>query len=253
VIAFVRGVSDGFCHALSAAGHALDAVRARTQHAAYCDALAAAGCELVRVPGDPALPDCCFVEDTAVVAGDRVVITRPGAPSRRGEVDAVAAAIAQRLPARQLARVDAPATLDGGDCMRLARRIYVGRTARTNAAGVRALAAACPDWAVVAVELPPEVLHLKCVCSPLGEERVLLARGTISPDVFRGADIVWAPAEESYAANAVAIGDTVLAARGFPQTHEALATAGMRVVPIDTSELRKADGSLTCLSILVDG
>ncbi len=151
-----------------------------------------------------------------MVAGGTVAITRPGAASRRGEVDAVATAIAARLPALRVVRLVAPATLDGGDCLRLGRTLYVGRTQRTSAEGIRALAAALPDHEVIAVELPASVLHLKCVCSPLGDDRVLLARGTVPAAVFRGADIVWVPeAGRATAANAVAIGATVLAAAGF--------------------------------------
>lgn len=255
VIAFVREVSERFVDGLCAAPSAepIRVARARDQHAAYRAALAAAGCEVVAIAGDAALPDCCFVEDTAVVAGGRVAITRPGAPSRRGEVDAVAAAIAARLPELAQVRLAAPATLDGGDCMRVGRRIYVGLTKRTNGDGVRALADAHPGFEVVAVEMPARVLHLKCVCSPLGDDRVLLARGTIPAATFRGADIVWVPEREEYAANAVAIGGTVLAAARHPATHDALAAAGLRVVPVDASEMRKADGSLTCLSIVVSG
>jgi dimethylargininase len=179
------------------------------------------------------------------------VITRPGAPSRQPETAAVAAALASRV---ELARVTAPATIDGGDCLRLGRTIYVGRSARTNAAGVFHLAAAFAPRgvAVVAVDMPPGVLHLKCVCAPLGDDRVLLAEGTIAPEVFAGAAIVWAPAAESYAANAVAHGDGVLVSDGFPRTRDALARAGFRVIPVPTTEARKADGALTCMSIIVE-
>jgi dimethylargininase len=251
VIAFVRGVSDGFASALSASPTLKDAAVARRQHAAYRAALVAAGCEVVDIAGDPVFPDCCFVEDTAVVAGSRVILTRPGAPSRRGEVDAVAAAIAARRPDLLRCRLTEPATLDGGDCLRLGKTIYAGLSARTNPAGVRALADAAHGFTVVAVELPPSVLHLKCVCAPLGDDRVLLARGTLPASTFRGADIVWVPEVEGYAANAVALGRTALAAPGFPQTHDALAAAGFDVVPVETTEFRKADGSLTCLSVIV--
>jgi dimethylargininase len=251
VIAFVRGVSEGFANALAATPTAIDAAIARRQHAGYRAALAAAGCEIIDIASDAALPDCCFVEDTAVVAGACVVLTRPGAPSRRGEVDAVAAAIAARRSDLALVRMAAPATLDGGDCLRLGTTIYVGRSARTNGDGVRGLAEAARGFTVVAVELPPSVLHLKCVCAPLGDDRVLLARGTLPAATFRGADVVWVPEAEAYAANAVAVGTVVLAAAGFPRTHEALDDAGFEVLPVDASEMRKADGSLTCLSVLV--
>ena len=104
---------------------------------------------------------------------------------------------------------------------------------------------------VVAVDLPAGVLHLKCVCAPLGDDRVLLAEGTIPAEVFAGAAPVWVPAEEAYAANAVAVGGGVIVSAGFPRTHAVLERAGFAVHPVPTSEVRKADGSLTCLSILV--
>ena len=248
--ALLRGVPDSFADALSAAPReiAIDVQLARAQHAAYRAALEASGAVVLELPADERFPDCVFVEDTAVIAGGAALIARPGAPSRRGETEAVAAALARHL---ELARLEAPATLDGGDCMRLGRTIYIGRSARTNAAGIaRAEAALAPrGFRIVAVELPPGVLHLKCVCSPLGDDRVLLAEGTLPAGLF-DAGIVWVPAEEQYAANAVAVGDHVIAAAEYPRTLAALAAAGLRVHPVPTSEVRKADGSLTCQSIL---
>jgi len=251
--ALIRGVPDSFASALSAAPRevAIDVSLARAQHAAYREALEAAGAAVVELPADERLPDCVFVEDTAVVAGGLALIARPGAPSRRGEPAAVAAALARHL---ELAPMAEPATLDGGDCLRLGRTLYIGRSARTNAAGIaRAEAALAPrGFRIVAVDLPPDVLHLKCVCSPLGDDRLLLAEDTLPAGLFdaEGVEIVWVPAEERYAANAVAIGDRVIAAAEYPRTRAALAAAGLQVLPVPTSEVRKADGSLTCQSIL---
>jgi dimethylargininase len=249
--ALVRGVPDSFASALSAAPREvpIDVGLARAQHAAYCAALEASGAIVTWLPADERFPDGVFVEDTAVVAGDRLaLIARPGAPSRRGETLAVAAELGRHLA---LARVEEPATLDGGDCMRLGRTLFVGLSARTNAAGIAAAEAALAPLGVriAAVELPPGVLHLKCVCSPLGEARVLLAEGTLPAGLF-DAEIVWVPSGERYAANAVAIGEHVIAAAEYPRTLDALAAAGFRVHPVPTSEVRKADGSLTCQSIL---
>jgi dimethylargininase len=253
-LALTRAVPGSVTRALSAVAPdpPIDLEVARGQHAAYRAALAALGLEVEMLPADEACPDCQFIEDTAVVAAGLAVITRPGAPSRQPETAAIAAALAPRL---EVVRVPAPATIDGGDCMRLGETIYVGRSARTNAAGILHLAAAFAPRgiSVVAVDLPPGVLHLKCVCSPLGDAHVLLAEGTIAPDVFAGAEVVWAPAEESYAANCVAHADGVLVSDGFPRTRDALAAAGFRVIPVPTSEARKADGALTCMSIIVDG
>jgi dimethylargininase len=239
-----------FANALSAAPRTspIDVALAREHHAAYREELEAMGVAVTVIDADEQFPDCVFVEDTAVIADTVALITRPGAPSRRGETEAVAAVLAMHLG---LARVADPAMLDGGDCMRLGSTIYVGRSARTNAAGIRRLAEVFSPrgFRIVAVDLPPEVLHLKCVCSPLGEDRVLLARETIPGSLF-DVDIVWVPAEERYAANAVAIGDHVIVAAEFPRTRDALVAAGFRTHPVPTTEVRKADGSLTCQSIV---
>ena len=143
--------------------------------------------------------------------------------------------------------------LYGGDCLRLGRTLYVGRSARTNELGVAQAAAVLAPRGVrvVPVALPAGVLHLKCVCAPLGDDRVLLAEGALPPDTFEGAGVVWVPRAETYAANAVAVGDRVIVADGFPRTREALERAGFAVHAVATTEVRKADGSLTCLSILV--
>lgn len=254
--AIVREVSASFPRALSAGGGAttIDVALARAHHAAYRAALEASGATVTVLPADEAHPDGCFVEDTAVIAGELAVITRPGAPSRRGETTAVAAALAAAgLELVELAAPGDDATLEGGDCMRVGATIYVGRSARTNAAGIARLAAcvARRGFRVVDIALPPDVLHLKCVCSPLDAATILLADGSIDPALF-DARVVRVPAAETYAANAVAIGGHVIVADGFPRTHDALARAGFVLHPVPTSEVRKADGSLTCQSLVFD-
>jgi len=247
VIAFVRDVPDSFANALCAEAPeiAIDVAAARRQHAAYRAAL---GVATIVVPADDALPDCCFIEDTAVVAAGAAVITRPGAPSRRPETAAVARALAQHV---EIHAMEAPATLDGGDCMRVGSTIFVGRSARTNAAGIARLAEVFGPRGVhvVPVDLPADVLHLKCVCAPLGDDRITLVEGF---PALPGVSIVRVPAAESYAANVLAIEDRVLVSSGFPRTRDALEAAGLRVATLETTEFRKADGALTCLSILVD-
>jgi dimethylargininase len=244
--AVTRSIPASFAQALSAVppDPAIDVALARAQHAAYCAALAACGVAVETLAIDEACPDGCFVEDTAVVVGDRALITRPGARSRRAETAAVAAALARWL---DVVTMPEPATLDGGDCLRLGETLYVGRSARSNALGIARLAVL--GLRVVAVDLPPGVLHLKCVCSPLGDDRVLLAEQSIPAATFDAA-VVWVPAAETYAANAVAVGDHVIVAAGYPRTHEALAAAGFTVHAVPSSEVRKADGSLTCQSIV---
>jgi dimethylargininase len=124
------------------------------------------------------------------------------------------------------------------------------RSARTNAEAIAQLARAFPRLRVVAVELPPNVLHLKCVCSPLGADLIALAEGSIPAATF-AASIVWVPAAETYAANVIAIGSHAVVAAGYPRSHEALGRAGFTLHPVPVSEVRKADGSLTCQSIIV--
>ncbi|HWM84617.1 MAG TPA: arginine deiminase family protein [Kofleriaceae bacterium] len=249
--AIVRSVPASFARALCAAppDPPIDVDRARAQHAAYVAALAATGADIVIVASDEDCPDCCFVEDVAVLIGDAALVTRPGAPSRRAETDPVAAVLAGRA---LLLRMEAPATLDGGDCLRLGRTFYVGLSARSNRAGIESLAAAAAPrgFTVVPLDMPPGVLHLKSVCSPLTDDTLLIAENTLAPRAFAGARALIAPASETHASNAVATGDTVLVAAGAPVTRALVEATGLRTVEVDTSELRKADGALTCLSIV---
>jgi dimethylargininase len=252
VLALTRSIPDSYTSALSAvpADPPIDLEAARAQHAAYTAALADLGAQVITIPADEEFPDCVFVEDTAIVAGEIAVITRPGAPSRQGEVEAVAAALAPHVATH---RMPAPATLDGGDCLRLGNTIYVGRSERTNDLGVSFLRhiVSAQGITVVPVPLPAHVLHLKCVCARLDDERVLMAEGALPDDTFGSATVLRIPAEESYAANVLAIGKNVLCADGFPATRDVLEAAGFRTIALVTTEARKADGALTCMSILV--
>jgi dimethylargininase len=246
--ALVREIPASFAGALCAQAPAdpIDVARARTQHAAYVAALQAAGVHVEVLPGDEAHPDCVFVEDTAVIVDGVALITQPGAPSRRGETEAIAAALAQHV---EIVRMEGDATLDGGDCMRVGETIYIGASARTNSAGIARLSDVFCKLRIVTVWLPAEVLHLKCVCTPLRDDLILLADNSLAASTF-DAQAIRIPADETYAANALALGEHVLVADGFPRTHDALARAGFTLHRVPTSELRKADGSLTCQSLL---
>jgi dimethylargininase len=254
-LALLRAVPASFARALAARppDPPIDVGEARRQHAAYAEGLRWLGYQVEVLPADERHPDCPFIEDTSVIVGDVALITRPGAPSRQGEVEAVAEALGQ-VASLRLARMAAPATLDGGDVLLLGRRLYVGRTARTNQAGVAALAAAFVDLEIVPVALAG-LLHRKCVCAPLSggpAGRALVAEGALPPGVFGEAELVAVPAEEADAANVVARGDRVLMGAGYPRARRALEAAGLEVRTVDTSEFRKADGALTCLSLLSD-
>ena len=248
-LAFVRGVSATFDRALCAVAPEppIDVALARAQHAAYVDGLGWLGYRVATIAGDDAFPDGCFVEDTAVVADGAALVTRSAALERRGEAAGVAEALALHL---RVHRMDAPATLDGGDVLLLGRQLFVGRSARTNDAGIARLADVFMPLGFEVVPVPVgRLLHLKCACSPLGEDRVLCAEGALPLRTFGAAQLISVPATEAYAANAVARADRVLVSAGHPRTRGALEAAGFSVRALDTTEVRKADGALTCLSL----
>lgn len=222
--------------------------RAVAQHRAYCDALEALGLEVIRLPTDEACPDCCFVEDTAIVLDEVAVITALGAPTRRAETPAIEAALARY---RRLERIALPATLDGGDVLQLGRTLFVGRTLRTNDAGIAALGAivAPHGYDVVAVEVTG-CLHLKSAVTALDDETILANASwfdATSLARFRRVDVA---REEPGAANVLRVRDQMWAHPGFPRTLERLERAGYRVTPMDISEFVKAEAALTCKSLL---
>ncbi|MFM7052575.1 MAG: dimethylarginine dimethylaminohydrolase family protein [Planctomycetota bacterium] len=250
--AIVRGISASFRDAIvqHAAESPIDVALARVQHARYVDALRAAGLAVVELPPLDAHPDGCFVEDCALVAGGTALITRSGAPSRVGEADSIAEALART---HATARTEAPATIDGGDCLRVGKTWFVGRSARTNADGARRVREVFGALGFAVVEVPVRgFLHLKCVASPIGEGAVLVAEGAVDPAVFRGLEVVTIPRAEAYAANTVVVNGTALVAAGHPHTRAALERRGLCVIELGLSEIAKADGSLTCMSILLD-
>lgn len=226
----------------------IDYERAVAQHRDYCDRLEGLGLAVLRLPADEACPDCCFVEDTAVVLDEVAVVTTLGSPSRRGESAAVEAALA---PYRRIERIRLPATLEGGDVLRLGRRLFVGLTTRTNAAGIAALRriAAPHGYEVVPVRVPG-CLHLKSAATALDDETLLANRAWLDPEPLRGLRIVEVAREEPGAANVMRVRGETWAHAGFPRTLARLEREGYRVVAVDVSEFLKAEAALTCKSLL---
>jgi dimethylargininase len=259
--ALVRPPAESFAAGLTTAGlGAPDLERALEQHAAYCRVLERCGLEVVRLEPDAAFPDSTFVEDAALVVGNRALLTRPGAPSRRGEVEALAPALSCFYSHPD--RIEAPGTLDGGDVCETGDLVLVGRSQRTNDEGIRQLAA----WLAVAGvrleaidirDLPGclhclHCLHLKSGLSYLGEGRLAVVDELAShPPLQQPASfeqVVVDPAE-AYAANCVRVNDRVLIAAGYPRFEAALAALGYSTEALDMSEFRKMDGGLSCLSL----
>ena len=247
--ALVRPISHDFHRAIVRvpADRPPDVERARVQHAAYVRALESLRLTVHTLPLSDS-PDGCFVEDQAVVVGDTALITRSGHPGRRGEANDVSRAFSST---HRVVRMEAPATLDGGDVLRLGATLYVGVSERTGAAGVASLADTFRPQGLSVVEVAVEdALHLKCFATALGGQKVLVAPSKVNPACFVGADVVEVAAEEAYAANVVAVGDHVLVAAGYPRVAAALDAKGFSLTRLHVDEMARADGSLTCLSVL---
>ena len=242
MIAVTRPVSDTIanCELTHLARQPIDLDRARAQHRAYERALEDAGCTIVRVEAAPDLPDAVFVEDAAVVLPEIAIITRPGAPLRRKETPPVAAVLGRY---REMAAVEAPATLDGGDVLQAGGRLYVGVGGRTSAAGATMLGDLL-GVEVVAVALEG-VLHLKSAFTALPDGTVVCCAPSRPFESFLSVP------EES-GAHVVVLGErSVLLAADCPRSAELFAARGLEPVVVDISEFQKLEGCVTCLSVLL--
>ena len=250
--AFTRAVSPRIaeCQLTHLEREPIDPARAAAQHAAYERALAEAGYEIVRLPPLPDDPDAVFVEDTALLLDGRAVITRPGAASRIGETDSTAEGLSAHF---ELHRIQS-GYLDGGDILRIGKRLYAGLSTRTDRTGVAALAeiARPLGYEVLAAETGA-CLHLKTGATFAGHDTggnpvLLYDPGTIDPAQF--ADVFPLPVAEPAAANCLRVGDRLILAAGNPRTADRLRERGFRVVDVDVSELQKAEAGVTCMSLI---
>jgi dimethylargininase len=226
----------------------IDLPLAAVQHRAYEQALAALGCEVVSMPASPELPDSVFVEDVAVVLDEIAVVTRPGAASRRAEAAPLAEAL---VPYRRVTSIAAPGMLDGGDVLRIGRRMFVGTSARSNESGIEQLRAVVWPYGYSVTEVPVQgCLHLKSAVTQVGPETILVNPAWVDGRLFGAARVIEVDPAEPYAANGLLVGSTVIYPASFPATRARLEAAGIAVYVIDVSELQKAEGAVTCCSVI---
>jgi dimethylargininase len=226
----------------------IDLELARRQHRRYEDCLTALGCAVLRLPAEPTLPDSVFVEDAAIVLDELAVITRPGAESRRPEIPSIARAL---RPYRPLAYIEEPGVLDGGDVLRVGRKLFVGLSLRSNQAAIEQLRSRLHGfgYTVAGVQVKG-CLHLKSAVTRVGGEVLLINRDWVDGGVFASMNLLEVDANEPFAANALMIGGVVIFPSAFPATRKRLEALGIRVCPVDVSELAKAEGGVTCCSLI---
>ena len=251
-VALTREVSASIanCELTHLARVPIDVAVARAQHAAYERALADAGYRVERLAATAAMPDSVFIEDIAIVFDELAIITRPGAESRRGEAPVVAEALA---PYRRLDTIAAPGTLDGGDVLRVGKGVFVGVSSRTSRDGVAQLRRILQPYGYTVCEVEVTgCLHLKSAVTAASDDTLLVNPDWVPRAAFDGFDLVATHADEPMAANVLRLADRVIVAAAFPRTAERLAARGFAVVPIEASELAKAEGAVTCCSLIVE-
>jgi dimethylargininase len=225
----------------------VDAALAVEQHAAYVGAISDAGWGIREVPHADDLPDSAFVEDTLVVCGDVAVLTRPGAVERRAEVEGTEEVV--RALGLDVARIEDPGTLDGGDVLQVGTTLYVGRGGRTNAEGIRQLRRRAPQGFTVVPVALDLVLHLKSAVTALPDGTIIAADPSLL-DTSPLTTVRRVPEEAG--SHVVVLGEgTLLMAASAPRSAELFADSGFDVIAVDISEFEKMDGCVTCLSVLV--
>ena len=250
LIAITRQVSPaiGKCELTHLERQPIDLAVARAQHRQYEAALKSLGVDVHPLPAEVDLPDSVFVEDIAIVVDEAAIITRPGADSRKPETESIAKALA---PYRKLFYIQAPGTLDGGDVLTVRKDIYVGQSSRSNQAAIEQMGAflASFGYTVKGVKVSG-CLHLKSAVTQVAADTLLVNPAWVGKENFPGMKFIDVEPSEAYAANAVLVGKTVLYPSSYPKTRLRLEEAGIRLVIVEASELAKAEGAVTCCSLI---
>lgn len=224
--------------------------KALQQHDTYIEALKQCGVEVTVLEADERYPDSCFVEDPALITRKCAIITNPGAASRNGEKNEIIGAVKKFFPEDKIEYIKDPGTLEGGDVMMVGDTFYVGLSARTNAEGIRQLTEILNKYGLECIQVPLEkVLHLKTGVNYIENNNMLVSGEFIEKPEFEKYNKIVIPEEEAYAANCIWVNDTVIVPEGYPAVLKAVQDAGYKTLLVDTSEFRKIDGGLSCLSL----
>lgn len=227
----------------------IDVERARAQHRGYVNALKQLGCDVLELPAEADLPDSVFVEDIAFILPETAVITRPGADSRKPETESIAQALS---PLTRLLFLREPATLDGGDVLVVGKRIFVGISTRSNGEAIRQLQELLGRYGYTVSGVPlRDCLHLKSAVTRVDDNTLLINPNWVDAAFFADYHIIEIDPSEPHAANCLPIGDSIIFPTAFPKTRAKLEERGYRVFPVDVDELAKAEGAVTCCSLIL--
>jgi dimethylargininase len=250
-LAITRDVSPRFneCEITHITRVPIDLDMACLQHHEYINALKKLGCTVVELPAEPELPDSVFVEDAAFVLPEAAIITRPGADSRKPETESITRALS---PYIKLIQMQEPATIDGGDVLVLGKNIYVGLSTRSNEHALKQLSQELCDYGyqVTGVQMH-DCLHLKSAVTSVDEKTLLINRNWVDTHHFEKFDWIEVDPSEPFGANCLPIGESIIFPTAFPNTLASLEERGYRVITVDVSELAKAEGAVTCCSLIV--
>lgn len=251
-LAITREVSPRFneCEITHIERTPIDLDIAKKQHQGYVNILRRLGWDVLELPSETDLPDSVFVEDAAIILPEAAVITRPGADSRKPETESVARALS---PHRKLLFIREPATLDGGDVLVVGKRIFIGLSTRSNNEAVDQLEELLHQFGYTVTGVPLHgCLHLKSAVTRVDDKTLLINRDWVDAGSFSGCELIDVDPAEPYAANCLPIDDAVIYPTSFPKTREKLEKHGYKIVSVEVDELAKAEGAVTCCSLIID-
>lgn len=251
LLAVTRDISPRFneCEITHIDRSPIDVLTAQAQHHEYVQALKELGCAVLELPAEPDLPDSVFVEDTAVIFPDTAIITNPGADSRKPETESIARALA---PYRHLVYIEPPATVDGGDVLVLGRKIYVGMSTRSNGHAVDQMNRLLGRFGYQSYPVAlHDCLHLKTAVTRVDDKTLLINRNWVDVENFEGYGLIDVDRSEPFAANCLPINGSIIFPTAFPKTAKKLTDRNYRIKPVMVDELAKAEGAVTCCSLIL--